>query len=144
MDPGGASQSLQVGGIRSKDVVSVLSKANHRGVDRIRGPGAGKQLPGPSAELVIDRDDVRARKQSRDRNLLAVAAAPHLSDDTAIREWNTSVLALPLNQCRHIIVSALGGYERPSVQNQHHATPEPLSSTTWPPRTTTARAFALR
>jgi len=35
MDPGGARQSLQVGGIRSKDVVSVLSKANHRGVDRV-------------------------------------------------------------------------------------------------------------
>jgi hypothetical protein len=35
MDPGGARQSLQVGGIRSKDVVSVLSKANHRGVNRV-------------------------------------------------------------------------------------------------------------
>jgi len=89
MNPGGARQSLQVGGIRSKHVVSVLSKANHRGVDRVRGAGAGKQLPGSPAELVIDRDDVRARKQSRDRNLLAVAATPYLSDDSAIREWNS-------------------------------------------------------
>ncbi len=35
MDPGGARQSLQVGGIRGKDVVSVVRKANHRGVDRV-------------------------------------------------------------------------------------------------------------
>ena len=35
MDPGGARQSLQVGGIRSEHIVSVLSKADHGGVDRV-------------------------------------------------------------------------------------------------------------
>jgi hypothetical protein len=41
MNPGGARESLRVGGMGSKDVVSVLSKANHRGVDRVCGPGPG-------------------------------------------------------------------------------------------------------
>ena len=69
----------------------------------------------PPAKLITDWDDVHTRKQSRERNLLALATTPDLGHDAAIGEWNTSVLTLPLYQRGHIVIPALGSYECSSV-----------------------------
>ena len=118
-------QGAQITRVGGEDVISIVSQADHSGVNRIRSSAACQQHARSAPETLIDRHDLNAGQQPRHRRLPTMPAPPDLGDHPAIRHRRAPGQPLSLHQGDHVAVPPLGRHERTGIQDEHHSTPRP-------------------
>ena len=107
--------------IRRDDLIAVDGQHNQGRINDILAPGPGEEFAGRTSEHVGERADVDTTESPRQHRLAWARSAPHLADDSAMREWHVMREQRRLETTPHRPVVALERDQRSAVQDERHA-----------------------
>lgn len=108
-------QDCEVVGVRREDLVAIAGEEHHSRIDHVADRGPPQQHASAPAQVLVNGDDFDAGEQPSDVGLPMRSAAPHLTDDSAVRQGRAASEPFTLDQGHHLTIATPDSDERTSV-----------------------------
>ena len=117
---GSRCERFDVIGIGGDDDVAIRSEKHKCGVNDVVAMREGQELSGRAAERFVERTDLDTSQGTGEQRVTRSTAAPHLSNDAAVRPRRVPGEVSRLQASPHGPVVALQRDQRAAVEHERH------------------------